>query len=140
MRTECTPGPENPPQNGPFDLVGDGLQVGCCAFPADRVVLTPKDLIRPPSTLGKDFQDKALAGTKELLGDTEAKAGLKAGLEEQLDLLAGKAADAEAKAGLAPLVLTHSAQGNPDADKVAIGGELAPLRPVLFYREDGRLP
>jgi hypothetical protein len=99
----------------------------------------PKDLLRPPGALGKDFEDKVLPGTKELLGDTEAKAGLETGLEEQFDLRARKGADTEDERGLALLAVARSAQGNPDADKATIGGELALLRPVLFHREDSRL-
>ena len=93
----CTPNvhvapktPENPPQNGLFSLVARRLQVGCFAPPADLVALGPKDHLRRPGALGKDFEDKALARKKEFLGDTEAEASLKSGLEEQLDLPAGK--------------------------------------------------
>ncbi len=69
-------GPENPPQNGPFGLVGHGLQVGFFPSPAHLVALTPKDLPRTIGAREKDFQDKVLPGAKELLGDTEAKARL----------------------------------------------------------------
>jgi hypothetical protein len=129
-----------PSGNDLFGLVRYRLQVGCLVSPADFVALSPKDHPRPLSTLGKDFEAEVLAGAKELLGDTEAEAGLKAWLEGELDLSTGKGADAKAEAGLGPLALANSAQRNPDADEATVGGELAALRPILFDGEDGCLP
>ena len=113
--------------------------MGCLVSPADLVALSPQDHLGPPGALGSDFQAKVFAGAKELLGNTEAEAGMEAGLQGQLDLPAGKRTNAKAEAGLGLLAIANRAQRNPDADEATVGRELAALGPVLFDGEDGRL-
>ena len=70
------PGVCPPGDFGLSRLVGHRLQGRGLALPGDVPALGPKDLPRADVTAGKDFDDKTLAGAKELQGYTKAEGGL----------------------------------------------------------------
>ena len=79
------------------------------------------------ASAGKNFHGKALAGAKELQGDTKAEGGVAARPQGERGVPAGKGTDTVVKSGLAPLSFPRDANGNADENETTVGRELTRL-------------